>query len=105
MVSPSRLLLDNTRQQNGEATQCPPPLRSGKLTDEKKKPSETLTERFRELAVSCSVKVCANCSMLHNFDYDLYGTVFEYAIRLYIKDSLIIFSVVKTNLNTSISIN
>lgn len=36
---------------NENATQHRPPLRSGKLTAEKKKPSETLTGRFRELAV------------------------------------------------------
>ena len=48
-VSPSRPLLD--RLANGKAPQSRPSLRSGKLTAEKKKPSETLTERFRELAV------------------------------------------------------
>ena len=48
-VSPSRPQLD--RLANGKASQQRPSLRSGKLTDEKKKPSETLTERFRELAV------------------------------------------------------
>lgn len=49
-ASPSRPQLD--RQANGNATQHRSPLRSGKLTAEKKKLSETLTERFRELAVS-----------------------------------------------------
>ena len=48
-VSPSRPQLD--RQANGKATQRCLSLRSEKLTAEKKKPSETLTERFRELAV------------------------------------------------------
>ncbi|MBP3773150.1 MAG: hypothetical protein J6I53_10760 [Treponema sp.] len=48
-ASPSRPLLD--RLANGKAPQHRPSLRSGKLTAEKKKPSETLTERFRELAV------------------------------------------------------
>ena len=57
IVSPSKLLLDNSCQRNGEATQRPPPLRSGKLTTEKKKPSETLAGRSRELAVSNSVPV------------------------------------------------
>ena len=47
-VLPSRPQLD--RQANGKATQHRPSLRSVKLTAEKKKPSETLTERFRELA-------------------------------------------------------
>ena len=48
-ASPSRPQLD--RLANGNAPQHRPSLRSGKLTAEKKKPSETLTERFRELAV------------------------------------------------------
>ena len=48
-ASPSRLLLD--RLANGKAPQSRPPPQSGKLTAEKKKPSETLAERFRELAV------------------------------------------------------
>lgn len=48
-ASPSRPQLD--RQANGNATHHYPSLRSGILTAEKKKPSETLTERFRELAV------------------------------------------------------
>lgn len=48
-ASPSRPLLD--RLANGNVLQHRPSLRSGKLTAEKKKPSETLTERFRELAV------------------------------------------------------
>ena len=47
--SPSRPQLD--RLANGNIPQRRPPLRSGKLTAEKKKPSETLTERFRELVV------------------------------------------------------
>ena len=42
-VSPSRPQLD--RQANGKASQYRPSLRSGKLNAEKKKPSETLTER------------------------------------------------------------
>ena len=53
-----------------------------KLTAEKKKPSETLTERFRELAVIRSIRVCACCGMLHNSDYDLCGTECECANRL-----------------------
>ncbi|WP_418821383.1 hypothetical protein [Ruminococcus sp.] len=36
------------------------------LTAEKKKPSETLTERFRELAAIRFNRVCACCGMLHN---------------------------------------
>ena len=48
-ASPSRPQLD--RLANGNIPQRRPPLRSGKLTAEKKKPSETLTERFRELVV------------------------------------------------------
>lgn len=48
------------------APQSRPPLRSGKLTAEKKKPSETLTERFRELAVIRFNRVCVGCGMLHN---------------------------------------
>ena len=39
------------RLANGNAPQHRPSLRSGILTAKKKKPSETLTERFRELAV------------------------------------------------------
>ena len=46
---PSRPQLD--RLANGNAPQHRSPLRSGNLTAEKKKLSETLTERFRELAV------------------------------------------------------
>ena len=42
--SPSRPQLD--RLANGKVPQRRPSLRSGKLTAEKKKPSETLTERF-----------------------------------------------------------
>ena len=53
------------------APQSRPSLRSEKLTAEKKKPSETLTERFRELAVIRLNRVCACCGMLHNSDYDL----------------------------------
>lgn len=48
-VSPSKPQLD--RLANGNIPQRRPPLRSGKLTAEKKKLSETLTERFRELVV------------------------------------------------------
>ena len=44
-ASPSRPQLD--RQANEKAPQHRPSLWSGKLTAEKKKPSETLTERFR----------------------------------------------------------
>jgi len=44
-ASPSKPQLD--RQANGKAPQHRQSLRSGKLTAEKKKPSETLTERFR----------------------------------------------------------
>ena len=46
---PSRPQLDSLA--NGNAPQSRLSLRNGKLTAEKKKPSETLTERFRELAV------------------------------------------------------
>ncbi len=55
------------------------------LTAEKKKPSETLTERLRELAVIRSIRVCACCGMLHNSDYDLCGTENRCAnsLRLY----------------------
>ncbi|MDY5179781.1 hypothetical protein [Butyribacter sp.] len=51
---------------NGNTPQSRSSLRSGKLTAEKKKPSETLTERFRELAVIRFNRVCACCGMLHN---------------------------------------
>ena len=44
------------------------------LTAEKKKPSETLTERLRGLAVIRFNRVCACCGMLHNSDYELCGT-------------------------------
>jgi len=50
-ISPSRPPLENSRQRNGNPPHYRPSMRSGKLTAEKKKPSETLTERFRELAV------------------------------------------------------
>ena len=53
-----------------------------KLTAEKKKPSGTLTERFRELAVIRFNRVCACCGMLHNSDYDLCGTEISCASRL-----------------------
>jgi len=53
------------------------------LTAEKKKPSETLIERFRELAVICSNRVCGCCGMRHNSDYDLCGTENRCASRLY----------------------
>ena len=79
-VSPSRPQLD--RQANGKASQYRPSLRSGKLNAEKKKPSETLTERFRELAIIRSIRVCACCGMLHNSDYDLCGTENGCASRL-----------------------
>ena len=49
-VSPSRPLLD--RLAKVKALQHRPSLRIGKLTAEKKKLSETLTKRFRELTVS-----------------------------------------------------
>lgn len=68
-VSPSRPQHD--RLANGNVPQSRPPLRSGKLTTEKKKPSETLTERFRELAVIRSNRVCACYGTLHNSDNDL----------------------------------
>jgi len=61
---PSRPQLD--RLANGNAPQSRPILRSGKLTAEKKKPSETLTERFQELAVIRFNRVYACCGMLHN---------------------------------------
>ena len=61
---PSRPQLD--RQAKVKATQHRPSLRSGKLTAEKKKPSETLTERFRELAVIRFNRVYVCCGMLHN---------------------------------------
>ena len=80
-ASPSRPLLD--RLANGNAPQHRPSLRSGKLTAEKKKPSETLAERFRELSVICFNRVCACCGMLHNSDYDLCGTENRCAIRLW----------------------
>lgn len=63
-ASPSRPQLDCLA--NGNIPQRRPPLRSGKLTAEKKKPSETLTERFRELAAIRFNRVCACCGMLHN---------------------------------------
>jgi hypothetical protein len=54
------------RQAKVKAPQHRPSLRSEKLTAEKKKPSETLTERFRELAVIRFNRVYACCGMLHN---------------------------------------
>ena len=48
-ASPNRPQLD--RQVNGKAIQHRPSLRGGNITAEKKKPSEMLTKRFRELAV------------------------------------------------------
>jgi len=48
-ASPSSPHLD--RPANGNAPQHHSNLRSGKTTVEKKKPSETLAERFRELTV------------------------------------------------------
>ena len=68
-ASPSRPQLD--RQRNETAPQHRPSLRSRKLTAEKKKPSETLTERFRELAVIRFNRVYACCGMLHNADYGI----------------------------------
>ena len=79
-VSLSRPQLD--RLAKVKAPQSRPSLRSGKLTAEKKKPSETLTERFRELAVIRFNRVCACCGMLRNSDYDLCGTEIRCAIRL-----------------------
>jgi len=79
--SPSRPQLD--RLANGKAPQHRPSLRSGKLTAEKKKPSETLTERFRELAVIRFNRVCVCCGMLHNSDYDLCETENGCASRLW----------------------
>ena len=80
-VLPSRPLFDHLA--NEKATQHGPSLRSGKLTAEKKKTSETLTERFRELAVIRFNRVCACCGMLHNSDYDLCGTENRCANRLW----------------------
>ena len=81
-ASPSRHQLDC--QANGKAPQRRPSLRSGKLTAEKKKPSETLTERFQELAVIRFNRVCACCGMLHNAYSDLCGTEIRCASRLWI---------------------
>lgn len=86
-VSPSRPQLD--RLANGNVPQSRPPLRSGKLTTEKKKPSETLTERFRELAVIRSNRVCSCCGMLHNSDYDLCGTENRCANRLWLSEQIL----------------
>lgn len=63
---PSRPLHDSPFGRTEMPPQSRPPLRSGKLTAEKKKPSETLTERFRELAVIRFNRVCVGCGMLHN---------------------------------------
>ena len=64
------------------------------LTAEKKKPSETLTERFRELAVIRSIKVCACCGMLHNSDYDLCGTENGCANRLRFLEIILILGAI-----------
>ena len=54
----SRLLLDSTSDERkctlelSESAESGTQALCGKLTAEKEKPSETLTERFRELAVS-----------------------------------------------------
>ena len=75
-------------QTNEKATQCSPSLRRGKLTAEKEKPSETLTERFRELVVIRFNRVCVWCGMLHNVWLDFYGMVGECDNRLYSKISI-----------------
>ena len=62
--------------------QCCLALQSGTHTAEKKKPSETLAERFRELAVIRFNRVCACCGMCHNAEMDLCGTENRYANRL-----------------------
>lgn len=49
-----------------------------------KKPSETITERFREIVVIRFNRVCACCGMRHNAEMDLGGTGFECANRLWI---------------------
>ena len=57
-------------------------LRDGKLITEKKKSSETLTERFRELAVICFNRICVCYGMYHNAEIVLCGTVNKYVNRL-----------------------
>ena len=68
---------------NGNTPQSRSSLWSGKLTAEKKKPSETLTERFRELAVIRFNRVYACCGMRHNDYSDLCGTEIRCASRLW----------------------
>ena len=82
-ASPSRLLLDNSRQRNGKAPQHPPPLRSGKLPLKRKSPQKRLQSISESLRfVFSSNRVCSDCGMLHNTDYDLCGTERECANRL-----------------------
>ena len=81
---PSRLLLDSTLRRTKMPLRAVRAFGAENLTAEKKKPSETLTERFRELAVIRFNRVSACCGMCHNFDYDLYGTEIRCANRLYI---------------------
>ena len=68
---------------NGNAPQHHSTLQSVKLTAKKKKPSETLTERFREFAVIRSNRVCVCYGTLHNSDNDLCGTENGCANRLW----------------------
>lgn len=86
-VSPSRPQHD--RLANGKAPHHRPSLRSGKLTTEKKKPSETLAEHFRELAVIRSNRVCACYGTLHNSDNDLCGTEISCANRLWLSEQIL----------------
>ena len=78
------------RQAKVKVPQHRPPLRSGKLTAEKKSPqkrcrvrSTKTAERFRELAVIRFNRVCACCGMLHNAYSDLCGTENGCASRLW----------------------
>ena len=89
MASPSIPQLD--RLVNGKAHNTVEPAERKNLTAEKKKPSETLTERFRELAVIRSIRVCAYCGTLHNSDSDLCGTEIGCANRLWYNGSVLSF--------------
>ena len=52
----------------------------------RKSPQKRLQSVSESLRLFSSNRVCACCGMLHNPDYDLYGTVFECASRLWFID-------------------
>ena len=88
-ASPSRPQLD--RLANGNVPQSRPPLRSGKLTAEKKSPQKRLQSVSESLRLFSSNRVCACCGMLHNSDYDLCGTENGCASRLrFLKQPIVV---------------